>query len=528
MEAVAAAVAHRPDVIALDVMMPVVDGFEALKRLKQTDATRDIPVLMLTAVSEKKEVMNSLVDGASDYVIKGSVGIKNVCARLENLIQSSKSQTGGHPGHGPVEPEYRLVSDPKLQQTVEELSRPPAGVARVLSIANAPDCTARHWAQFLEKDNGLAQTMAALADVHLPEDSNRDREITRKLVSLGTRRLQYMAVSAAMLSWLSQYSSPALQRHLLRTAVLARCVAVDVLGGNSDEALAAGLLHDFGKILLRNSFPSQYDSVLERAGQEKTPAIELERSILGTDHAAFAGTLLKAWGLPAELADAVRLHHNTWREITEEASFNPSLVAAVQVADALDRTWNLATDEDDRIQHYAEAACRALDAKQRCLKAALDRAAAHLKRVESLLPGKTLRKTDLPKWAAGFAWKKALLVQNSDSGTLLLGTFLDRCEVVVERASFQEALEKMETCELVFICLSEEAEIEEAANTAEKIAASEKPLPVCVLLMAPVDAGDKFSGLNVLESPLSLKSLAETFREITPPAAVEDAHPVET
>ena len=130
--------------------------------------------------------------------------------------------------------------------------------------------------------------------------------------------------------------------------------------------------------------------------------------------------------------------------------------------------------------------------------------------------------------ATDFARKKAFLVQNSDSGTILLGTFLDRCEVVVERASCKEVLEKMEECEVVFICLSEEAEIEEVANTAEKIAASEKPLPVCVLLMAPVDVGNKFSGLNVLELPLSLKSLAETFREITPPVTVEDAHLVET
>lgn len=56
--------------ILLDLLMPGMDGFEVLKRLKGNARTRTIPVLMLTAVRELKTVVKALESGASDYVTK--------------------------------------------------------------------------------------------------------------------------------------------------------------------------------------------------------------------------------------------------------------------------------------------------------------------------------------------------------------------------------------------------------------------------------------------------------------------------
>ena len=62
--------AAKPDVIFLDVMMPVMDGWEALVRLKGDDATADIPVVMLTArVSEADEIM-AWGAGVLEYIHK--------------------------------------------------------------------------------------------------------------------------------------------------------------------------------------------------------------------------------------------------------------------------------------------------------------------------------------------------------------------------------------------------------------------------------------------------------------------------
>ncbi|MBT0960447.1 GGDEF domain-containing response regulator [Denitromonas iodatirespirans] len=65
-----AAAAARPDLILLDVMMPGMDGYQVCKQLKDSDATRDIPVIFITAMGEEDDEALGLRIGAVDYVTK--------------------------------------------------------------------------------------------------------------------------------------------------------------------------------------------------------------------------------------------------------------------------------------------------------------------------------------------------------------------------------------------------------------------------------------------------------------------------
>jgi DNA-binding response OmpR family regulator len=69
-QAVELAQSSQPEVILLDVMMPVLDGFQVLKQLMSDSATRDIPVIMLTARGQENDIVKGIQGGASDYVVK--------------------------------------------------------------------------------------------------------------------------------------------------------------------------------------------------------------------------------------------------------------------------------------------------------------------------------------------------------------------------------------------------------------------------------------------------------------------------
>jgi DNA-binding response OmpR family regulator len=60
----------RPDVIFLDLMMPEMDGWEVLRRLKEDDATADIPVVLLTARTGEDDQMRGWQEGILEYVSK--------------------------------------------------------------------------------------------------------------------------------------------------------------------------------------------------------------------------------------------------------------------------------------------------------------------------------------------------------------------------------------------------------------------------------------------------------------------------
>ncbi len=69
-EAVEKVRSEHPDLVVMDVMMPEMDGFEALKQLKEDPATAEIPVIMLTAKAQDADVFHGWQSGADLYLTK--------------------------------------------------------------------------------------------------------------------------------------------------------------------------------------------------------------------------------------------------------------------------------------------------------------------------------------------------------------------------------------------------------------------------------------------------------------------------
>lgn len=84
--ALEAAHSLRPDIILLDVMMPEMDGFEVCRRLKADQATSHIPVIMVTALSEREYRIRGLQAGADDFLTKPTRDLPLV-ARLKSLAR---------------------------------------------------------------------------------------------------------------------------------------------------------------------------------------------------------------------------------------------------------------------------------------------------------------------------------------------------------------------------------------------------------------------------------------------------------
>ncbi len=69
-EACEVASVEHPDLILMDVVMPRMDGFEACRKLRETEETRSIPIILVTTRGEAEHVEQGFVSGCSDYVTK--------------------------------------------------------------------------------------------------------------------------------------------------------------------------------------------------------------------------------------------------------------------------------------------------------------------------------------------------------------------------------------------------------------------------------------------------------------------------
>ncbi|MDH3975299.1 MAG: response regulator [Deltaproteobacteria bacterium] len=85
-EAIEQTRSQLPDLILMDVMMPVMNGFEAMSTLKKEDRTRQIPVIMLTALGDKRDRITGIEKGANDYLTK-PFDTEELALRIRNNLQ---------------------------------------------------------------------------------------------------------------------------------------------------------------------------------------------------------------------------------------------------------------------------------------------------------------------------------------------------------------------------------------------------------------------------------------------------------
>jgi DNA-binding response OmpR family regulator len=91
-QAVNLAALESPDLILLDAMMPGLNGFEVLRRLKGDPGLRSVPVIMVTAKGHERDVLSGLRGGAVDYMVK-PFSLKELSARVDLALRKDPPAT---------------------------------------------------------------------------------------------------------------------------------------------------------------------------------------------------------------------------------------------------------------------------------------------------------------------------------------------------------------------------------------------------------------------------------------------------
>lgn len=92
---------RTPDIFIFDIMLPGMDGIQAVKQIRTDERTKDIPVLMLTAKSAEIDKVFGLENGADDYLTK-PFGIMELAARIKALLRRTGKRAAENDGEGLV------------------------------------------------------------------------------------------------------------------------------------------------------------------------------------------------------------------------------------------------------------------------------------------------------------------------------------------------------------------------------------------------------------------------------------------
>ncbi|MGH7992804.1 MAG: response regulator transcription factor [Limisphaerales bacterium] len=148
------------DAIVLDVMLPKLDGWEILKRLRKTKQT---PVLMLTARDQSRDRVKGLDTGADDYVVK-PFDLPELFARLRALIRRSANQTTNVVEIGDVKIDTAARAVFRAEKTVELTARE-YSLVEFLALHRGEVVTRTQLYEHLFDEND--STLSNLLDVHV-------------------------------------------------------------------------------------------------------------------------------------------------------------------------------------------------------------------------------------------------------------------------------------------------------------------------------------------------------------------------
>lgn len=88
-EALAKLQTFKPDLIMLDIMMPVMDGLTALKEIHKNPDTKDIPVIMMTNINEADQLNEAMEYGVKDYLVKSDWRLEDVVKKINEKLHTT-------------------------------------------------------------------------------------------------------------------------------------------------------------------------------------------------------------------------------------------------------------------------------------------------------------------------------------------------------------------------------------------------------------------------------------------------------
>ena len=83
--------AKKPNLILMDVMLPGMDGYQILRKIKTDERYKNIPVMMLTATRQEKDIIRGFDVGADDYVVK-PFSFPELIARISRALEKGQAQ----------------------------------------------------------------------------------------------------------------------------------------------------------------------------------------------------------------------------------------------------------------------------------------------------------------------------------------------------------------------------------------------------------------------------------------------------
>ena len=247
---------------------------------------------------------------------------------------------------------------------ITDLPTLPTVYSKVANLVNDSRTTAAQVAKVIESDQAITSKILRLVNSSFFGFSRRISSIHQAVILLGfnTIRNTVLSVSVFNVFGTDQAGSFDLKnfwKHSIATGMLSKSLGEYFELNMDEEAFAAGILHDIGKVVLNKYFKDELEIALQKAQSEQLPLFEAERLVNGITHAEIGEYIVDHWNLPYGLVEAVALHHTPGI-----LRSNPKLVCLVHVANIFSREMQIGFNGDFAVAEIDPSAYEELEVSE--------------------------------------------------------------------------------------------------------------------------------------------------------------------
>jgi putative nucleotidyltransferase with HDIG domain len=217
--------------------------------------------------------------------------------------------------------------------TIRDVPTMPAILIRLNRMLQDEDVSIDKIGQLIETDQAISSKILKLVNSAFFGFRSCVSSISHALMILGFNTVRNAAISVSLVDAIQIRRSRGFDvtefwRHSIAVAVAAKYLAKQTRLKDPDNAFAAGLLHDVGKLVMLQFLPELFDCVWESICREGIPFHEAEQKHLPIDHAVIGAHIGRTWQFPPALVEAIAYHHKP-PEIVEDIE----LVVTIHLAD---------------------------------------------------------------------------------------------------------------------------------------------------------------------------------------------------
>lgn len=196
-----------------------------------------------------------------------------------------------------------------------DLPSMPEVALEVIRIADQAESSAMSVANTLSKDPSLSARVLRLANSAFYGMCREINSVQDSVIILGMRTTKSLSLVAASFPWLhialkgKGLKPELLWNHCITCAHFSKTIAKKIEDVDAELIFCTALLHDMGTVALYLTAEAEFNQILLAAKQKDVPFDQLERDLLGFDHAELGAALADSWNLPKIYGQTILAHH---------------------------------------------------------------------------------------------------------------------------------------------------------------------------------------------------------------------------